>query len=330
MDIEPFSPGSDAGAVRACHEIYLSGIAADDPAGPVMSRRFFAGWLELGWTEDPSEAWLARDGAGKPCGWCVLTLPERENRHCAGVTLFVDAERRRSGLGAELLRHAAGRARLCGRVLLAGLARAGSPGSAFARALGARQVSAEVRRVLELAAVDSGHLGRLRARAGAAACGYSLLSWEGRTPGRCLAGVAAINDCATADMPREAGQEPQRWDTERLRLAERRVAAQGLRFYTVAARSDATGEVAGLTQLGVDPAGPAWGLQELTAVARQHRGRRLGLLTKITMVQLLAGREPQLTRIITGNDDASRHMIAINTELGFGVADRWLSWQLEI
>jgi GNAT superfamily N-acetyltransferase len=329
MDLERFYPAGGGESVRACHEIYLSGVSADDPAGPVMSFRPFAAWLELGWTEDPSEAWLARDAAGKACGWYVLSLPERENRHLASVSLVVHAAARRAGLGTALLRHAAGRAHLAGRARMAAEAREGSPGSAFARALGARQGITEVRRVLELAAVPAGHLARLRASAESAACGYSVASWDGPVPGDHLAGVAAIN-AATADMPREPGHEPQRWDAERVRLDERRAAAQGLRSYTVAARSLGTGELAGLTQLGVDPAEPAWGFQELTAVTRPHRGHRLGLLVKVAMLELLAEREPQVTRIITGNADANEHMVAINADLGFAVLDRWPSWEIDV
>jgi GNAT superfamily N-acetyltransferase/RimJ/RimL family protein N-acetyltransferase len=330
VDLEWFSPAGDSAAARACHEVYLSGIPADDPAGPVMSYRPFAGWLEHGWTEDPSEAWLARDAAGNACGWYLLTLPERENRHLASVALFVHAASRRRGLGTALLGHAAGRARLAGRSRMAGGARDGSPGWAFARAAGARHGITEVRRVLDLAAVPRGHLARLRAEAAPAADGYTLLSWAGPVPGGLLGGVAAISDSATADMPREPWYEPQRWDAERVRLDERRVAAQGLRSYTVAARWPATGGLAGLTQLGVDPAEPAWGLQELTAVARPHRGHRLGLLVKLAMLELLAVREPQLTRIITGNADANEHMIAINAGLGFDVLDRWGSWEIDV
>lgn len=90
--------------------------------------------------------------------------------------------------------------------------------------------------------------------------------------------------------------------------------------------------MAALTQLAVDSAQPAWGFQELTAVARPHRGHRLGLGlgVKVAMLELLAEREPRLTRIITGNTDANEHMIAINAELGFGVLDRWPSWELEV
>jgi GNAT superfamily N-acetyltransferase/RimJ/RimL family protein N-acetyltransferase len=329
MDLERFTPADAPESVAACHEIYLSGIPADDPAGPLMSAGFFGGWLKCGSTEDPSETWLARD-SGKACGWYVLTLPERENRHLAEVKLTVHAASRRAGLGTALARHAAARARHFGRTRLEGLAREGTPSEAFARALGARLGMAEVRRVLDLTAVPAGHLAGLRAKAESAASGYRLLSWDGPAPGDQQAGVAAINDVAEADIPREAGLEPQRWDAERVRLDERRRAAQGLRSYSVAARSLATGEMTGLTQLVVDPAQPTWGFQELTAVARAHRGHRLGLLVKLAMLELLAEREPLLTRIITGNSDANEHMIAINTELGFAVLDQWPGWGIEV
>jgi hypothetical protein len=65
-------------------------------------------------------------------------------------------------------------------------------------------------------------------------------------------------------------------------------------------------------------------------VTRQHRGHRLGLLVKLAMLDLLPEREPQLTRIITGNAEENRHMIAINDEIGFAVLDRWPCWELEV
>jgi hypothetical protein len=98
----------------------------------------------------------------------------------------------------------------------------------------------------------------------------------------------------------------------------------------VAARHDQTGELAGLTQLGVDPMQPEWGFQELTAVTRAHRGHRLGLLVKVTMLDLLAGREPELERILTDNADANSHMIDIFADLGFRVLDQWQGWQLDV
>ena len=98
----------------------------------------------------------------------------------------------------------------------------------------------------------------------------------------------------------------------------------------VAARADPGGELAAITQLGVDPAQPGCGTQELTAVIRPHRGHRLGLRVKVAMLDLLAEREPQVTRILTHNAEGNVHMIAINTELGFEVLDRPPSWELQV
>jgi RimJ/RimL family protein N-acetyltransferase len=329
MNIEQFAPDANSEAVRACYQIYLATLPFDDPDVPAMSPRCFAGWLALGWTEDPRETWLARDAAGEPVGMCVLSMPHRENRHLAEVIPTVHPARRRAGLGTELLRHAAERAHQAGRAALNGTSRDGAPGSAFARACGARQGLTEVRRILRLNDIPPGHLSRLRAQAEAAAAGYELRSWVGPAPEDLYPALAAIYGDAE-DMPRDTGHEPWHWDIGRVRQDERRQAALGLRSYMVIAQSLTTGELAGLTQLAIDPPVPTWGFQELTAVARAHRGHRLGLLVKVAMLDLLAEREPQLTHILTGNADANEHMIAINAALGFQVLEHWPSWELEV
>ena len=315
--------------MRACYRSYLAGLPHDDPCGPAMSPRVFVGWLALGWTEDPSETWLSRPGPDGCAGWYVLRLPQRENQHLAMIEMVVHPDARRAGRGRALLRHAAGRARQHSRVLLTGDAREDSPGSAFARAVGARQEITEVRRLLMLNEAHPGRLPCLRAQAKPSAAGYELRNWVGPAPAGLRTAMAEIY-AEAEDMPHEEGREPQHWDVERVRMGEHRAAVQGLRNYTVAAIRPGERRLAGLTQLAVDPGNPGWGFQELTVVARADRGRRLGLLIKVAMLELLAGREPQLTRIITGNADANQHMIAINDALGFTVLDRWPSWQLDI
>jgi GNAT superfamily N-acetyltransferase len=327
MYIERFDAETDRDLVRACHEMYLAGRSVDDPHVPGMSQRGFAGWLAKGWTESHPEAWLARDGSGQVRGWYVLTLPERENTHLAYIDPLIAPACRRCGFGTGLVRHAAAQAHQRGRRLLAAAAREGAPAAAFWRAIGGTPGIAEADRLLRLDAIPAGRLARLRSLARSAAQGYSLLAWEGRIPDRYHAAVARLNQAA-GDAPRDEGHEEQRWDAVRVREAEQRVAAQGLRYYTVAARSERTGELAGLTQLGVDPFTPGWGFQEITVVARPHRGHRLGLLVKVAMLDLLADREPLVKRILTGNADANGHMIAINAELGFRVIAHWRSWEL--
>jgi hypothetical protein len=98
----------------------------------------------------------------------------------------------------------------------------------------------------------------------------------------------------------------------------------GLRAHVVAARAPGLGDLAALTQVCVDPAMPGCGFQELTAVARPHRGHRLGLLLKLAMLDLLAAREPQVSRIVTRNADGNQYMIAINEQSvsGYSAAGR--------
>jgi GNAT superfamily N-acetyltransferase len=326
MRTERFDPASDAGAVRGCHEIHLAAARADGMRRPGMSPRSFQSWLRYGWNEDPSQAWLARDDDGEACGWYLLSLPERENRHLADVNLVVAPARRRAGLGTALLGHAADRAQQAGRTLLTGHTEESSAGTAFARTLGARHRGTATFSVLRLGSIPPGHLADLRREA--AAVGYSLVSWEGPTAEHRLVEVAALF-ATEADAPRAAGEEPLGWDPARVRADDQRIADQGLRFYTVAARADAGGALVAITQLGVDPLDASWGLQELTAVARPHRGRRLGLLVKVTMLDLLAAHEPRLSQIVTRTAEANEHMTAINTKLGFEVLERQFSWELE-
>ncbi len=195
MKLEQFDPAAGAAEVRACHEIYLAGHPIDDPYGPPMSARYFAGWLTLGWTEDPQEVWLARDSQGGPRGCYLLGLPHRENQHLAMLWPTVHPAHRRTGLGCALVRHAAGRARQSGRTVLSGWARDGSPGSAFAAAIGARPGITQVGRVLRLRDLPAGRLAALRAQAEPAAAG---------TP--CCPGTARRRSSWSAAWPRSTPQ----------------------------------------------------------------------------------------------------------------------------
>jgi len=329
MDVERFDPATDAGAVRACYDIHLAAAAADKQRRPPMSPRPFRSWLTLGWTEDPSEAWLARDNDGQACGFYLLTLPQRENRHTAGLNPVVHPSRRRAGLGTALVAHAAARAHYAGRTVLTGHTAEASAGEAFARALGARYRMTGIFPVLRLDSMPAGHLAALRAKAESASPGYSLLTWEGQAPEDLLEDVVVLFQ-AEEDAPRGAGEEAEQWDAARVRADERRTADQGLRFYTVAARAGAGGELVAITQLGVDPAQPGWAVQELTAVVKPHRGHRLGLRVKVAMLDLLAEREPQVAQILSHNAGGNEHMITINTELGFEVLEQQPSWELEV
>ncbi|MFZ2042838.1 MAG: hypothetical protein WAV12_02440, partial [Trebonia sp.] len=223
------------------------------------------------------------------------------------------------GLGTALLRHAAERAAAAGRAIIDGGVREGSGGEAFALLAGATLGQAEVRRVLDVAKIPAGSIARLRESAARAAGGYSLARWTGVTPDDRLDQVASLHN-ALNDAPMDPGLEATAWTAERVRdRINGRIARSPSRRYSLAAVHDASGEMAALTVVSVDPAIPDWGHQLITAVTRRHRGHRLGMLTKAAMMDWLAEAEPAMRRIETWNAASNRYMIAVNEELGYEV-----------
>jgi GNAT superfamily N-acetyltransferase len=326
MGIERFG-AEDGRRADACYEIFCATRAADDPDVPVMPPRVFRGWLQAGFTGEPRETWLLEDADGVG-GWYLLGLPDRDNRHLGYLDLSVSPPRQRHGLGTALLRHAAGRVIAGGRELLTGFAWAGSPGEAFARSAGAVWGLNDIRRAMNTDALPPQRLATLRDEAQAASAGYSLISWAGPTPEEHLDQVAALNRAGN-DAPHDESLEELLWDAARIRATDQRAQLYGMLAYTVMACHDATGEPAGLTLVEVGPERPDWGFQALTAVAREHRGHRLGLRLKLAMLDLLARQEPQVKHILTGNAETNGHMIGINETLGYrviGPPER--SWEL--
>lgn len=328
MRITRLDPADD-GAVRACHEVWLAAQAADDPDGAPWSLPVFRFWLTRGWDCDPCEVWIATDeggqgapGAAGALGWYRLELPDLDNRDRTRTGIVVHPAVRRHGTGSAMLRHAVERARANARSVLRGFAQLGSAGEAFARQAGATPGLVDARRVLDLRTAPAGRFARLRSSAAEAAAGYTLVSWTGPTPDDYLGGVASVQR-AMDDAPHDAGREDGVWDAQRVRDRIDAAVRDGImRGYSVAAIADAGGEMAGLTQVYVDPEYPGWGFQGITAVTRPHRGHRLGMLTKATMMERLAEAEPKLQRIETGNAASNTHMIAINEELGFTASGR--------
>ena len=311
---------ADTDALRGCQEVRQAAQIADDPLGSPKSTRVLGGWLRLGYGGDPGEAWYVPGDAGGVIAWYRLALPDLENLDRGPLHIVVHPRHRRRGTGRELLRHAAERAAAAGRVVMTGWAREESPGAAFAGWAGATRGQAEVRRVLDVRKIPAEKIAGLRETAALAAAGYSLVTWTGPTPEENLAPLAGVIN-AFADAPRDEGVQEETWDARRLReRGDATVELLGVREYTVTAVHDATGEMAAMTQVAVDPQYPQWGHQALTAVTRTHRGHRLGLLVKAAMLEWLAAAEPQIEQMETGNAASNRHMIAVNEALGYEVA----------
>jgi len=310
----------DPTVVKACYEVSQAVQRADDPLGPPMSKRVLRAVLKS--PADPAQTWyVPGDTPGSARGLYHMRLPQRENRQRASLYIEVHPDCRRRGIGSVLLRHAAELAAADGRSVFATDTIMGSPGEAFALHVGAEPGIAEARRVQVLAKLPASQIAALRSESEQAAAGYTLVTWTDRTPEEYLPDAAAVFN-AMSDAPHNPGHESRVWDAERVReQLDNQRDLFGSRGYFVAALCVDNGEMAAISQVEVDPANPGWGTQQITAVARPHRGHRLGLLVKTAMLEWLASAEPQLERIVTWNAAANEHMIAINEALGYELLD---------
>ena len=329
MRIERFYPETDEARLRACHEMVMAARPEDDPNAPPMSFGMFRGWWIYGFAGEPQQMWIATADSGELVGCYMLELPDRENRSTGFLHPFVAPTARRRGIGTALVVHAAEQAELANRALLMSDARVGAPGAAFAVAIGAKTGMQDARRILDVGPALHSKLAGLRAAAEPHAAGYSLRTWTGLTPTDLVSQACELYT-ALGDAPHEEAFEPARWDPARLGAAEQRVIAQGTRWYSVVAMHDASGEMAALTQVNVDPDVPGWAFQEITAVTRQHRGHRLGMLVKVAMLERLTELEPQVRQIMTFNAVQNDHMIAVNDELGHRVSDYYQGFELDV
>jgi RimJ/RimL family protein N-acetyltransferase len=323
---------SDVAGIRACHAAFVAAQRVDEPWEPPMGERLFGCWLTMGWGGEPREVWLVRGEAeGSVAGWYRLKLPDLENLDRAYLNLYVVPEERRRGLGRALLKHAAERAAGHGRAVLSSDARNGTAGEAFARSVGAEAGLVGVERVLEVGPLGDGRLARLRGQAEHYAADYALVTWTGPVPEEFIEPIAALY-AAENDAPHEPDEAPEEWDGQRVRERVNDLRRNyGMRDYSVAACHKGTGEMAALTQVSVEPVNPDWGFQLITAVTAKHRGRRLGLLVKVAMLEWLAAAEPQLERIVTWNAEDNKYMIAVNEALGctvFGAPAT--SWRIDV
>jgi GNAT superfamily N-acetyltransferase len=328
--IEQFDPATDPGRTRSCHQIMAACDRLDDPSMPVRSLEMFTTWWANGFGGGPRQCWLASDSPGAEAVGCyLLELHNRENLTMATCALYVAPGARRSGRGRDLLAHCADQARLAGRSRLGAETRDGSPGAAFAAALGATSGIAEVFRMLTVDASLGARLPELRTAGEQRSAGYTLVSWVGETPPEYMDDSARLS-AAMADAPHDEGVDPELWDADRIRRSEQTLIEAGMRLYGVAAMHEQSGQLAALTLIRTDPGAPGWGFQALTAVLPDHRGNRLGLRVKVAMLERLITDRPDVARIMTGNAGANRHMIAINEQLGFEVVSVHRRWELDL
>jgi GNAT superfamily N-acetyltransferase len=301
----------------------------DAPWEPPLTVGGFAAGLLHGWDGDPSWFALARDRAG-PIGVVEVGRPRWDNHHVGYLNITVDPRRRRRGLGRRLHQAGLQRVRAEGRTLLLAECHDSPAALGFCAGLGLERAYRSAKRRLDLVTLDQGRLTGIGRKARQAASGYDLVRLPGPVPPGLLSQVVAltamINDAPVDDLR----VDDEIFTAERIRAFETAQAAHGRRMYRLVACERSTGELAGHTIVAVDGEHPWHAWQYDTSVARAHRGHRLGLVLKTSMIDWLSTVEPQLRHIDTENAVTNHHMIAVNDALGCYVIAHASGWQLTL
>ena len=296
---------------------------------PVTARTWTVD-LTRGWDGEPSTHYLHRDGRGRAVGVLEVYLPERDNRHVAMVGVTVHPSVRRQGLGRGLFEAALDLAREGGRTTVWAEWFDGDGSRAFAGRLGLEPAIVSVNRRQVMHDVDLVDIGTVVADASEHADDYELIRLTGPVADELMDQmvvlVSAINDAPTDDLE----FEDEVFSPERLQAFDAAQVAKGNRLYRLVARHRRTGVLAGHTIVAVDEDRP-WHAHQLdTSVLADHRGHRLGLLLKGSMVQWLAEAEPQLIEVDTWNAASNAHMIAVNDRLGYQVVATATCYQTHV
>lgn len=285
--------------------------------------------LRHGWDGEPAVPCLLHVD-GEPVGVGSVSLMERDNTHLAWLSVAVLPEHRRRGHGRALMVHLLQDARAAGRTSVGLDGWESDAATAFAAAFGLRKASQAIMRRQHLAEVEPALVQKLYDEAAAVAHDYELVRVVGRSRADRLTELvevtAAINDAPTDDLDIEDDVMSE----ERVAAYEEAVLARGNRLYRLLARHRGTGALGGHTVVAVEQERPAYAHQHDTAVARPHRGHRLGLLLKAGMLLWLAEAEPQIETVDTWNAESNDHMIAVNELLGYRVMARELQFQGEL
>jgi GNAT superfamily N-acetyltransferase len=328
LRVEP----DDAARVALAVEVLNAAHREDDPDAVELLPALTAGGLRYGWDLEPDEWYLyAPDEASAPVGVLELDFPTRDNVHLGWAALTVHPAHRRQGHGTAMLQEVIRRTRKVGRsTIWVGAAEDDLGAKAFVERFGFRHASHDARRRQVLADVDPARLEQLYAEAKASAGDYVLERTTLPTPDDVLEELvevtAAINDAPMGDLT----FEDEVFDLKRLRAIEAAAAGREETIYRIWARHRTSGVIGGHTVVGLHSLQPRFGWQGDTAVRRDHRGHRLGLLLKIEMMRWLAEREPQLEWIETWNQADNTYMISVNEALGYRLSRVFAMYELTL
>lgn len=322
----------DVTAVALLSDMFNAVHAVDDPDEPPSLPEFVAGDLKYGWDLEPGERYLYYpDGATEPVGSIGLHASQRDNLHVIGVGAMVHPAYRgqghREAMYSELLRRARERGRF---TVWAGCASDDEESAALLKKFGFSYASHDARRYQFPAELDHDQLDMLYAGAQEKAVDYELVRAIVPTDDDLLAQLVAVTEAINDAPMGDLDYEDEKFDLQRLKDFEHAAQAKGQKLYRVFARHKQTGEIGGHTVMMTHPLQPTHAWQYDTAVHRDHRGHRLGMLVKLEMMRWLAEAEPQIERIETWNNADNSYMINANEAIGYRFSRLFDTYQLKL
>jgi len=290
----------------------------------------------------------ARDVVGRS----MVALPLQGNTHTAIVYVGVDPAYRGRGVGTALWEDALATARAAGRRVIlsdSSFAPEPQPGpDALEAPTGSGRVPRHdptttfalrrgfaLEQVMRHSSLDlpvpPAHLDPLRAAAAERAGDYRVHVWTDEVPEEWVDQFAVLETRMSTDAP-SAGLEIEEdpWDAQRVRTASQEIHDRGQGYVVAAAEHVPTGTLAAFSMVDYPHDKPGVVFQEDTLVLREHRGRSLGMLVKVAVLDELARSRPSSRRVHTWNAEENDHMLAINVALGFAPTSVDAEWQLRL
>jgi GNAT superfamily N-acetyltransferase len=331
MRIEPFDASSDLATLTAIHDVIVAVGREQYPDDePVPLEEYLAN-IRHNPDYMVDRMWGAFDADGRAAGRAVLFYADiPENRHVADVRVDVSPDHRRQGVGSRLLATAAAEAQRAGRRLLQMGAREGGVGEHFLAARGGVKRYVEHHNRLRIDEVDREGLEGWVRDAKVDADGYSLLRWDDGVPHEHLAAFARLLDVMN-DAPRgDLDMEDEQNQPEQVEAWNAVMAARGQELWTVVARHDATGDLAGWTSILFPSVRKDVAFQLGTGVATEHRGHGLGRWMKAVNLLRLLDEQSAVRRVETENATTNQWMLSINTDMGFRSFETIGWWELAV
>lgn len=245
------------------------------------------------------------------------------------VDLLVHPDARSSGLGRAMLTRAARRVCQEGFRYIGAEVVGGTPAVRFYESLGFTREYVETRSVLNLSTVDWSAVESMAAGIDA---GYHLEFCPGGPPEPLIEAYARTKAEArdAEDGQVDLDLNPSSYDPERLRDSLDCLHRRGMKPYIVLALHEATGQVAGLTELVVPAQHPSRADQYDTIVSPAHHGHGIDRAVKARMLLELRSAEPGVAQVQTWNAPGNEAMIRVNTELGFRPDREWCEYAVDV